>query len=91
MAELITSDQNKCMRCGECIEICPMGIIGRSRQGYPVPISDAYKLCINCGYCVDVCDFEALKHRVRKRNTMTTAAKRRLQKKREMNKLLGKK
>ena len=67
-----------------------MGVIDLSEEGYPVPIEDAFKLCINCGYCVDICDFAALNHAVRKRNTTTAAAKKRLQRKREINKLLDK-
>ncbi|MEE0691718.1 MAG: 4Fe-4S binding protein [Lachnospiraceae bacterium] len=90
MKHLIDPDKSKCVKCRACAEICPMGVIDLSEEGYPVPIEDAFKLCINCGYCVDICDFAALNHAVRKRNTTTAAAKKRLQRKREINKLLDK-
>lgn len=90
MKELFYLDKDSCIKCRWCAEICPMGVIDLSAEGYPVPVYNAYNLCINCGYCVDVCDFAAFKHVVRKRNTTTAAAKKRLQKKKEINKLLGK-
>jgi len=51
-----------------------MGVIEISANGYPEPISGAYRLCINCGYCVDICIFDALNHRIRKRSSDSGAA-----------------
>ena len=67
--ELLFPDKTKCVKCRLCAEICPMGIIRISADGFPKPSSCAYRLCINCGYCVDVCAFGALNHRFRKRTS----------------------
>ncbi len=90
MKELFYPDKEKCIRCRWCAEICPMGVIDLTKDGYPIPVEEAFNLCINCGYCVDVCESAAFYHAVRKRNTTSKAAKKRLQRKREVNKLLGK-
>lgn len=68
IVQLIFADIEKCVKCNNCSEICPMRVIGIGEDGYPMAMRDAYKICINCGYCVDVCAVGALKHRVRKRS-----------------------
>ncbi|MFV0518537.1 MAG: 4Fe-4S dicluster domain-containing protein [Aminipila sp.] len=72
--KLISPDVTKCVKCHVCVEVCPMGVIGVSTNGFPEPKSCAYRLCINCGYCVDVCVLGALNHRVRKRSSNSEAA-----------------
>lgn len=74
IVKLISIDTTKCVKCKACAEVCPMGIIEISSNGFPEPKSSAYRLCINCGYCVDVCAFDALNHKVRKRSAGSTAA-----------------
>ena len=71
---LISTDTAKCVKCGACADVCPMGVIGISADGFPESKHCAYRLCINCGYCVDVCVFGALYHRVRKRSADSAAA-----------------
>ena len=65
--KLISADKAKCIKCRACAEVCPMGVINISAEGFPEPERDAFHLCINCGYCVDICVAGALSHRVRKR------------------------
>ena len=67
--KLISTDTTKCVKCNACAEVCPMGVIGISADGFPESKSSSYRLCINCGYCVDVCLFDALNHRIRKRSS----------------------
>ena len=84
--KLISPDKEKCTKCGACAEVCPMGVIDISKDGFPEPKSCAFRICINCGYCVDICLFDALSHRVRKRSADSGAAMKRyevLQKKRK--------
>ena len=52
----ISVDSEKCTRCLQCLDVCPVGIekvadIGSSSD------------CIMCGRCVDVCPVKALKMR----------------------------
>lgn len=40
------SEADRCIECGSCVRVCPMGI--NIRKGYQVE-------CINCGGCLDAC------------------------------------
>jgi len=84
--KLITIDVFKCVKCRACAQVCPMGIIEISAEGYPAPDDDAYRLCINCGYCVDVCAHYALSHKVRARTPDSGAAIKRFEELRKRRK-----
>ncbi len=49
---IITSE---CVKCGMCIDICPVSAIIEGDQKYIIT-SD----CIQCGRCVEVCPIEAI-------------------------------
>jgi len=54
----ISHDNSKCNECGNCLNVCPMGInkihkIGKSTD------------CILCGRCIDECQARALKYSIR--------------------------
>ena len=51
-------DQKKCIGCGTCVEICPVGAISFSDEGKAV--IDASK-CIKCHSCESICPVEAIK------------------------------
>ncbi|OOB78503.1 MAG: hypothetical protein BEN19_09065 [Epulopiscium sp. Nuni2H_MBin003] len=65
---LIHIEEDKCAKCGRCIVFCPMGLLENKPDGFPQPTKEAYQRCVNCGYCVDICIFDALFHKIRKRN-----------------------
>ncbi len=49
----------KCMFCGKCYEMCPVGIITRPVSG-KVPTLTNSKLCASCHWCEKVCAFNAI-------------------------------
>jgi len=54
--DLIRVDQEKCTRCGCCVDVCPMGVIIMGTEGPQA--TDQF--CIACGHCVAVCPTAAL-------------------------------
>jgi len=55
--ELIQVDREKCVQCGICADVCPIGII-HMKQEWPEQ-SDP-ESCIACGHCVAACPHGAL-------------------------------
>lgn len=56
--DLIQVNQEKCIHCGLCATVCPLGVIAMDAQGPQA----AEELCIACGHCVAVCPREAIDH-----------------------------
>lgn len=54
---LITVDQEKCIKCGICANECPVQILRIGKNG---PEDICSEKCIACGHCVAVCPNEAL-------------------------------
>jgi hypothetical protein len=52
--------QDKCIKCGECVDICPSGAATMTENNYPV--YDLVK-CIGCAQCIALCPETALKIR----------------------------
>lgn len=50
-------DQKKCIACGACIEICPVGAISWATNGKS---SIDPKKCIKCHSCESICPVEAI-------------------------------
>ena len=48
--------ENKCIACGECLNVCPVGAI-ESNGPNPIRIKDN---CVYCGKCVEKCQFDAI-------------------------------
>ncbi|MFL7791519.1 MAG: ATP-binding protein, partial [Anaerolineae bacterium] len=51
-------DQEKCIACGLCAEVCGLDVIVRNGNGCPTINRDAY--CHACGHCVAICPQNAL-------------------------------
>ena len=51
-------DQERCMNCGLCVDLCPEQAINMNSNNYTVEI-DSSK-CTGCGSCVDDCPGEAI-------------------------------
>lgn len=49
-------DQNKCIGCGACEGICPVGAIAVTNGKAQI---DSEK-CIKCGSCENICPVEAI-------------------------------
>jgi pyruvate formate lyase activating enzyme len=45
----------RCIRCGECLKVCPEGAISQQEEGY---VTDQ-ALCTLCGTCLEACAAEA--------------------------------
>ncbi len=56
---LFTVDQEKCIRCGACSEVCPLYLIEIHTDKGPSPVDGEEDSCINCGHCVSVCPSSA--------------------------------
>jgi NAD-dependent dihydropyrimidine dehydrogenase PreA subunit len=53
----IQVDQEKCIGCRECVDICPVDVY-EMQDEKSVPVSE--EECIGCESCVEVCEQEAI-------------------------------
>ena len=51
LMDLVRNDL--CHRCGTCVGICPLGVLGESSENFPLVKNG--NLCSDCGKCVKVC------------------------------------
>ncbi|MDR0857310.1 MAG: 4Fe-4S binding protein [Mycoplasmataceae bacterium] len=51
-------DKNKCIGCGACTSVCPVGALYMSDEGKATIDADK---CIGCGACASVCPVGAAK------------------------------
>ena len=58
----IEADRDRCVSCGKCNKVCPMGLDVRAmtKEGKNTKCTE----CIQCGACVDECPGKALKYRM---------------------------
>lgn len=56
MYEVIV-DNEKCIGCGECEDICPSGVF-EMQDEISVPVNP--EECVACESCIEVCDQEAI-------------------------------
>jgi Pyruvate/2-oxoacid:ferredoxin oxidoreductase delta subunit len=50
--------EDTCTGCGDCMDVCPSGIILLDRHRFPLLLSSS--LCSGCGLCAEVCTPEAI-------------------------------
>ena len=50
-------DSEKCVGCGECVEICPVDVFDLQDEK-SVPVNE--EECLGCESCVEVCEEEAI-------------------------------
>ena len=55
--DLITVNEEKCIKCGQCIKECPAYVLKMGEKG-PEEIENTN--CIACGHCVAVCPTDAI-------------------------------
>lgn len=58
--DLIRVDVDKCKKDGICVEVCPLGLLDRDKQGGPTVRPGQGQFCLACGHCVAVCPHGAL-------------------------------
>lgn len=57
MAYNVMTDKQKCVGCGECVDVCPVSVY--QLQNHKAEPLDA-KACIGCEACVEVCPADAI-------------------------------
>ncbi len=53
----IIIDFDKCISCGDCVEVCPEDTYALEEEKLVVVNEED---CVNCETCADICEFEAI-------------------------------
>lgn len=57
MAYKLEVNVEKCVGCGECVEICPVDVYElQDEKSVPVNADE----CVGCEICIEVCEYEAI-------------------------------
>lgn len=57
MAWNVNVDADKCVGCGECVDVCPVEVY-ELNDGKSVPVHEDE--CLGCESCVEVCEANAI-------------------------------
>ena len=57
MAYNVTVDADKCVGCGECVDVCPVEV-HELQDGKSNPVNA--EECLGCESCVEVCEHGAI-------------------------------
>ena len=57
MAWNVSVDADKCVGCGECVDICPVTVYEMA-DGKSEPVNA--EECLGCESCVEVCETDAI-------------------------------
>ncbi|MBF0494025.1 MAG: nitroreductase family protein, partial [Candidatus Omnitrophica bacterium] len=63
MKPMLNIDHAKCVKCGACVDVCPVKVIEKKPGDFPESVVWAPKACITCGHCVCVCPKGAISHK----------------------------
>jgi MinD superfamily P-loop ATPase len=55
--DFIQVNQEKCTKCGICVDICPPRILKMKEKG---PSANESQACIACGHCIAICPHAAI-------------------------------
>lgn len=57
MGYSVTVDVDKCIGCGECVDVCPVEVY-ELQNGKAVVVNE--EECLGCESCIEVCETAAL-------------------------------
>ncbi|UTF49196.1 4Fe-4S binding protein [Desulfomicrobium sp. ZS1] len=57
MGYSVTVDNDKCIGCGECVDVCPVEVY-ELQNGKAVPVNE--EECLGCESCIEVCEQNAI-------------------------------
>lgn len=55
--DLIKVNQSKCIKCGLCVNVCPLNVLCMGEDG---PMAISPQSCMECGQCVAICPRRAI-------------------------------
>ncbi|BAV91645.1 ferredoxin [Candidatus Desulfovibrio trichonymphae] len=57
MGYSVTVDTDKCVGCGECVDVCPVAVY-EIKDGKSEPANS--EECLGCESCIEVCEASAI-------------------------------
>lgn len=52
---------DKCKYCGDCVTVCPPGVIWLTEEQGEKTLTLSYCGCIFCGRCEEICPYDAIR------------------------------